>query len=77
MPLRRFLLPVLVLAIAALALAGTKYRIDRTRCTGCGDCDRICPVDAVEIVDGYSTIDPDACIGCGMCLGVCSHDAVR
>lgn len=77
MSFRRFLLPFVLLALSALALAGVKYRVDRIRCTGCGDCDRICPVDAVEIRDGYSCIDPDACIGCGMCLGVCSHEAIR
>jgi MinD superfamily P-loop ATPase len=74
---RRLLLPLLLLLLAAMALGGVKYRVDRVRCTGCGDCDRICPVNAVEMIDGYSCIDPDACIGCGMCQGVCSHEAIR
>lgn len=77
MRLQRLLLPLVLLLVAAAALAGVRYTVDRTRCTGCGDCDRICPVDAVEIVDGFSHIDPSRCIGCGMCQGVCSHEAIR
>jgi len=68
---------VLLLLAAATARAAVGYRVDRVRCTGGGDCERICPVGAVEVVDGCSVIDPDACIGCAQCQGVCSHEAIR
>lgn len=68
---------VLLLALAAVAFAGTIYRVDRSSCTGCGDCSSVCPVDAVEMIDGRSYIDPETCIGCGFCQGVCSYDAIR
>ena len=66
----------MILVSVAFA-AGTKYRVERARCTGCGDCYRICPVDAIEIVDGKSVIDQETCIQCGLCQGVCTHDAIR
>jgi len=75
---RRVLAVLLLLVLVSAAFAaGTKYRVERSRCTGCGDCMRICPVDAVEIVDGKSVIDQEACISCGLCQGVCTHDAIR
>ena len=68
---------ILLLVIVSLAVAEIAYRVDRTRCTGCGDCELVCPVDAIEIIDGKSYIDPQTCIGCGFCQGVCSYDAIR
>ena len=67
----------LLLLVTSLALATTLYRVDRSRCTGCGDCEQVCPTGAVELLDGKSHIDPALCIGCGFCQGVCSYDAVR
>jgi ferredoxin len=67
----------LLLILAAAALAQTIYRVDREVCTGCGDCFSVCPVNAVQIIDGKSHIDPEKCIGCGFCQGVCSYDAIR
>ncbi len=68
---------ILLLVIVSLAVAEIAYRVDRARCTGCGDCELVCPVDAIEIIDGKSHIDPQTCIGCGFCQGVCSYDAIR
>ncbi|MFO8183794.1 MAG: 4Fe-4S binding protein [Candidatus Aegiribacteria sp.] len=67
----------ILLILAAAAFAQTVYRVDKAACTGCGDCVSVCPVDAVEIIDGKSHIDPEKCIGCGFCQGVCSYDAIR
>lgn len=74
---RAILVTAVLLVLAAAAIAQTIYRVDRSVCTGCGDCYEVCPVDAVEIIDGKSHIDPEKCIGCGFCQGVCSYDAVR
>jgi len=48
----------LLLLIAAISIAGVKYWVQRSKCSGCGDCYVVCPVDAIEIVDGKSEIDP-------------------
>lgn len=49
---------------------------DPEECSGCGECSRICPVEAVQMSDHGPIIDGDWCIGCGVCSTVCPADAV-
>ena len=69
---------VLLLCLAAaLALGSTRYWVEPDLCSGCGDCSRVCPVNAIEIENGKSWIDPVKCINCGLCQGVCTYDAIH
>jgi Na+-translocating ferredoxin:NAD+ oxidoreductase subunit B len=45
-------------------------------CMGFGDCKIACEFDAIEIVDGLSTINYDKCVGCGACAKVCPRNIV-
>jgi uncharacterized Fe-S center protein len=45
-------------------------------CTGCGECIKWCPAEAISLVDGKAFIKKKTCIGCGECLAVCRFDAV-
>ncbi len=56
--------------------------IDPGRCTGCGDCARICPQHAVQLNSGQGArgslrTDPDLCTGCGLCRDLCSVGAIE
>ncbi len=54
---------------------GQNPRIESGRCTACGECEKWCPSDAIE-VSQVAAIDPDKCIGCGECIAVCLDGAV-
>lgn len=46
------------------------------KCTGCGCCELICPVDAIRMTENdegfrYPVIDKNKCINCGLCAKKC------
>jgi len=49
---------------------------DTEQCTGCGECASLCPVEAVQMIEGVPCIDSSWCIGCGVCATVCPTEAV-
>lgn len=50
--------------------------IDGQRCTGCGECIEICPMDAIEDADGVSMVMAQRCIGCGLCVDRCPVESI-
>lgn len=60
-----------------LAQHSTVCPVVRMRnCTGCGACEKVCPADAIAIVNGKSTIDRAKCIGCASCIAACTYGAM-
>ena len=51
-------------------------RVDEALCTGCETCVERCQIEAVEVVDGISTVHLDRCIGCGLCGTTCPTEAI-
>jgi Pyruvate/2-oxoacid:ferredoxin oxidoreductase delta subunit len=49
---------------------------DLENCTGCEACVEACPINAVEMKDGFPEVDGDWCIGCGVCNMSCPSDAI-
>jgi ferredoxin len=45
-------------------------------CNGCGECVKICPVNAIRMEGGKAKIDPFQCVGCGACVPVCPVEAI-
>ena len=50
---------------------------DRERCTGCGQCVEICPVQVIRMEGDFPVVDRDWCIGCGVCAIPCPASAVK
>lgn len=54
-----------------------KPHVIEERCTSCGLCIEICPVNAISFNNtGKASIDQLRCIGCGECLCACKFDAI-
>ncbi|MEM2946658.1 MAG: 4Fe-4S binding protein [Candidatus Bathyarchaeia archaeon] len=45
-------------------------------CNGCGECVKICPVNAITMQNGKAKIDPFQCTGCGACIPICPQEAI-
>jgi NAD-dependent dihydropyrimidine dehydrogenase PreA subunit len=50
---------------------------DRERCTGCGQCVEICPVNVIKMEGDFPVVDRQWCIGCGVCAIPCPSSAIR
>jgi NAD-dependent dihydropyrimidine dehydrogenase PreA subunit len=50
---------------------------DREKCTGCGQCVEICPVNVIEMEGDFPVVDQQWCIGCGVCAIPCPSSAIR
>ncbi len=51
-------------------------RVNEKKCTGCGRCVKVCPVDAIKIKDRKAKIYDD-CIECGACIDACPREAIH
>lgn len=57
--------------------SSVKPTVEEAKCTACGRCVRICPVQAISPgKNKRAVIDARACIGCGECLCACAFEAV-
>jgi MinD superfamily P-loop ATPase len=62
----------------AEAVASNFYaQVDDALCAGCETCATRCPIEAIALTNGSSTVDLKRCIGCGLCVPTCPEDAVH
>jgi len=61
--------------LTAVKPGGGHAVVDRTRCTGCGLCEQLCPVRAIKVTY-VANIDAQRCTGCGICVQNCPHGAL-
>ncbi len=54
------------------------FYISDSRCTGVGECKKVCPVKGCieQLDDGKHIIHADKCIGCGLCEPACPENAI-
>ncbi|MHA2405947.1 MAG: 4Fe-4S binding protein, partial [Candidatus Hermodarchaeia archaeon] len=50
--------------------------IDTEKCTGCGLCVKVCPFDAMHLINEKAEAD-EKCTLCGACVKVCPVDAIN
>lgn len=50
--------------------------VDAEKCSGCGECARICPFKVMRYERGGAHVLPEACWGCGVCRASCPSDAI-
>ena len=50
---------------------------DQERCTGCGACIDICPINVIRMEGDFPVVDKEWCIGCGVCAVPCPTSAVK
>lgn len=46
-------------------------------CIGLGNCKKVCPFEAIEIVDGIAWIHKDRCVACGKCVAECPRHLIE
>ncbi|SHI55306.1 BFD-like [2Fe-2S] binding domain-containing protein [Dethiosulfatibacter aminovorans DSM 17477] len=51
--------------------------VDTDLCIGCKICEKVCPVNAIKIVDRKAVVDEDICRGCANCADRCPKYAVK
>ena len=51
--------------------------IDKSKCIGCGICEKRCQLDAIYINNKIASIDLTRCLGCGLCVSTCKQNAIN
>lgn len=46
-------------------------------CIGYGNCKKVCPFAAIDIVDGIAIVDEDKCKACGQCVSECPKHLIE
>ena len=51
-------------------------KVDLGKCTGCGTCKDVFPVEAIELINDKAQVNEDECVDCGTCVEECPESAL-
>ena len=52
--------------------------VNKSKCTGCGTCVNVCPVNVFELKNGKSEpVRAEECISCRACENSCPEGAIK
>lgn len=46
-------------------------------CLGYGNCKKVCPFGAIDLIDGIAVVNPKACKACGKCIAECPKHLIE
>jgi len=49
-------------------------QVDEQKCTGCKQCEPVCPAAAIKLVEKKAIVDGDRCIDCQRCIDRCKKE---
>jgi len=53
-------------------------KINKEKCSGCGNCVDVCPFGVLEIKNGKAIVKhPEKCKKCGACISTCPNNAIK
>lgn len=53
-----------------------KPKLNKELCISCGECEKVCPADAIRIRGGYPSVEGRVCIRCYCCQEICLQGAL-
>jgi Fe-S-cluster-containing hydrogenase component 2 len=51
-------------------------QVDLEKCTGCGTCADVCPVEAIKVEKDKAKVNEEECVECGTCVEECPEGAL-
>ncbi len=57
-------------------IVGDAIEVKGETCDLCGECEKVCPVEAIKKVEGHYEVDLDLCTVCFQCVEACPRKVI-